>query len=60
MGFGDRARELVGQGSTAGGDSVWEEEPVDIQTFFKTFLKEPFFPKQLEFVEAMLGSNPKE
>jgi hypothetical protein len=46
--------------STTDEDSVWEEQPADIQTFFKEFLKEPFFPKQQEFVEAMMGTNPQE
>jgi len=39
-------------------NDIWEEEPVDTRTFFETFVKEPFFPIQQEFVDAMLGTDP--
>jgi len=40
-------------------ETLWEEIPVDPATFCRDFLKEPLFPKQQEFVEAMLGKDPK-
>ncbi len=38
--------------------SIWEEEPVSPEEFFKTFIREPFFPAQQEFVDAMMGKSP--
>ncbi len=41
------------------GDSIWEEIPVTYDEFFNKdtgFIREPFFPIQAEFAEAMLGS----
>ncbi len=42
-----------------GGDgSTWEEIPISSAEFFKTFLNEPLFPLQQEFMDAMLGTDP--
>jgi len=41
------------------GDSVWEEIPVTYEEFYNKdtgFIKEPFFPIQADFAEAMLGN----
>lgn len=38
---------------------LWEEEPVDIQTFCTEFLGEPLFPVQLELAEALVGKDPR-
>jgi len=61
MSFVERTRtRIIHTPTSAGTDSeTWEEAPVDVQTFFKEFLKEPFFPRQQEFVDAMLGANPR-
>jgi len=44
-------------------DSIWEEIPVTYEEFYNKdtgFIKEPFFPIQAEFADAMLGSVAKE
>jgi len=41
-------------------DPVWEEIPVGPHEFFDKFVHEPFFPKQAEFVDAMMGTAPTE
>ena len=38
---------------------MWEEEPVSPKDFFDRYLKEPAYPKQLEFVEEVLGTTGK-
>ena len=58
--FAERSRQHLA-GDTApqvSGDSLWEEEPVDIQTFCTEFLHEPLFPAQLKLAEALVGKDP--
>jgi len=45
------------------GDSIWEEIPVSFKDFYNKdtgFIREPFFPIQATFAEAMLGNTPNE
>ena len=39
-------------------DNDWEETPVVPFEFFDKFLREPCYPEQQKFVDAMLGTNP--
>ena len=56
--------ELIKNAAAAAGkslrltDEVWEELPVSSEVFFEKFLREPCYPEQQKFVNAMLGTNP--
>jgi hypothetical protein len=59
--FAERSRQHLA-GSTippASADGLWEEEPVDIETFCADFLHEPLYPLQLKLAEALVGKDPK-
>ena len=43
----------------SGGQHIWEEQPVSAVVFFEKFLGEICYPEQQEFVDKMLGTNPK-
>jgi len=39
-------------------DEIWEEQPVDVETFCEEFVGEGLFPIQAGFAEETMGSNP--
>src|SRR5574340_162007 len=41
-------------------DGTWEEQPVHNQIVCRDWLREPLYPLQLDFVDAMLGKTPGE
>lgn len=54
-----RVREGVTASLNRQDETLWEEPPVSPEEFFETFLREPLYPRQQEFVDALLGADPQ-
>jgi len=54
--------EILGeiQEELQGSNKVWKIEPVSPEEFFNTFLKEPCYPLQQDFVDNVLGTKGPE